>query len=178
MNVRQTAKASGEPKYLGLPCLRGHAGWRYTINADCVDCAQARQTTPQRRRYLAGYRQTADYRKYQKQYQNIYITTEVYKAQKRRYAQANPAKLTAKTRRYELSKISRTPAWLTIDDLWLMEQAYELAALRTELFGFSWQVDHVIPLRGRLVSGLHVPHNLQVIPAYTNRSKSNRYDPA
>lgn len=69
----------------------------------------------------------------------------------------------------------RTPRWLQEDDFWLMEQAYELARVRTQLFGFPWQVDHVLPLRGKLVSGLHVPHNLQVIPARDNRSKSNRF---
>ena len=70
----------------------------------------------------------------------------------------------------------RTPAWLTEDDHWLMEQAYELAALRTKLFGISFQVDHVLPLQGKLVSGLHVPLNLQVIPAKMNRAKSNNFE--
>jgi hypothetical protein len=55
-----------------------------------------------------------------------------------------------------------------------MEQAYELAQLRTNIFGFPWHVDHTIPLRGRIVSGLHVPTNLQVIPGAENSRKGNR----
>jgi hypothetical protein len=92
-----------------------------------------------------------------------------------KYRLENTAKLTAKAKRYVLSREKRTPSWLTSDDFWLIEQAYELAFLRTKTLGFQWQVDHVIPLHGRLVSGLHVPHNLQVIPAAENRSKSNKF---
>lgn len=91
------------------------------------------------------------------------------------YASKNLAKLVANANKYRASKAKRTPVWLTDDDFWAIEQAYELASLRTKLFGFQWHVDHVIPLHGELVSGLHVPHNLQVIPAWDNRSKSNRF---
>ncbi len=93
----------------------------------------------------------------------------------KQYASKNAAKINAKAKRYVLAREKRTPAWLTLDDHWMIEQAYELAAIRTNIFGFPWQVDHVLPLHGRLVSGLHVPHNLQVIPASVNRSKSNKF---
>ena len=91
------------------------------------------------------------------------------------YMAKHRAKLAAKTNLYRISKDCRTPMWLTQDDRWMIEQAYELAALRTKMFGFQWHVDHVVPLHGELVSGLHVPHNLRVIPAWDNRSKSNKF---
>jgi hypothetical protein len=100
------------------------------------------------------------------------------KVAKRAYKQRNPAKTRADTVQRRAAKMHRTPEWLTTDDFWLIEQAYELAELRTRLFGFSWHVDHVLPLQGRYVSGLHVPANLQVIPWIDNVSKANKYLPA
>jgi len=72
------------------------------------------------------------------------------------------------------AKRNRTPLWLTVDDHWMIEQAYELAQIRTKMFGFDWHVDHIIPLQGKTVSGLHVPWNLQVIPGVENVRKGNR----
>lgn len=92
------------------------------------------------------------------------------------YVNKNRAKVNAKLRKRYASKLNRTPAWLTVDDQWMIEQAYELAAMRTKIFGFGWHVDHVVPLQGKLVSGLHVPHNLQVMPAIENRRKSNHFE--
>lgn len=80
-------------------------------------------------------------------------------------------------RRRQAAKMQRTPAWLTEDDIWMMREAYKLARLRTKLFGFSWHVDHVLPLQGKVVSGLHVPSNLQVIPWLDNVRKHNRVNP-
>lgn len=91
------------------------------------------------------------------------------------YAKSNRVKLTAKVRSRQIAKLQRTPSWLTPDDHWVMEQAYELAALRTKLFGFPWHVDHVIPLQGKIVSGFHTPYNLQVIPAKENLRKNNKF---
>jgi len=92
------------------------------------------------------------------------------------YRKANLDKHAAKETKRRAAKLSRTPAWLTADDRWMIEQVYELAALRTKMFGFYWEVDHVLPLQGKIVSGLHVLTNLQVIPATLNRQKNNRYE--
>jgi hypothetical protein len=87
----------------------------------------------------------------------------------------NKGRVASNIRRYQLSKIKRTPKWLTKDDLWLIKEAYELAALRTRMFGYPWHVDHIVPLNGKSVSGLHVIENLQVIPGVENFIKMNKY---
>lgn len=73
------------------------------------------------------------------------------------------------------AQLQRTPKWLTEIDLWMIEEAYHIAQVRTEHFNLPWHVDHVIPLQGRKVSGLHVPSNIQVILAKENVKKSNKY---
>ena len=97
---------------------------------------------------------------------------------KRAYKRNNPSKNLAYLAKRRCAQLKRTPAWLTETDQWMIEQAYELSALRTKLFGFAWHVDHVIPLQGKYVSGLHIPSNLQVIPATENLRKANKHLPA
>lgn len=96
------------------------------------------------------------------------------RAAKAKYRLNNKGKVQAWCIKRRAAKIHRTPTWLTADDLWMISQAYELASLRTSAFGFSWHVDHIIPLQGKSVSGLHVPINLQVIPWIDNVKKGNR----
>lgn len=92
----------------------------------------------------------------------------------RDWAGRNQDKVNAKWMKRAAGKKSRTPPWLTSDDLWMIEQAYDIAALRTKMLGIEHHVDHIIPLQGKSVSGLHVPWNLQVITARENRMKSNQ----
>ena len=95
-----------------------------------------------------------------------------------KWAKQNPAKVNARTARRYACKTQATPKWLDADDHWMIEQAYELAALRTKMFSFPWEVDHVVPLRGKTVSGLHIPTNLQVVAQMENRRKSNTFEVA
>ena len=73
-------------------------------------------------------------------------------------------------------KLQRTPAWLTEIDKERIQNEYKLAALQTKLTGKPWHVDHVIPLQGEFVSGLHVPSNLKAILGKDNISKHNKFE--
>jgi len=91
------------------------------------------------------------------------------------YRKNNPAIFSYHASKRNLAKLQRTPKWLTEFDELKIKCLYQVAAMRTKESGQKWHVDHVIPLRGKLVSGLHVPNNLRVITAVENRQKKNAY---
>ena len=72
-------------------------------------------------------------------------------------------------------KIQRTPLWLTETHLQQIQIFYDATTAFTKETGIEWEVDHIVPLQGENVSGLHVPWNLQVITRTENRTKSNKF---
>lgn len=91
--------------------------------------------------------------------------------QKRHY-QENKPMYRAKLNRYRVKKFSATPAWA---DLEAIKRVYQLADKISKETGIKHEVDHIVPLQGKTVCGLHVECNLQVIPYYQNRSKANKH---
>lgn len=94
------------------------------------------------------------------------------------YRAANKSKYAFLTQKRKIDLLHRTPAWLTEDDLWIIAEAYDLAALRTKVTGVLHHVDHIIPLRGKTVSGLHTPNNIRVITWKENQRKTNKFEAA
>jgi len=78
------------------------------------------------------------------------------------------------TSRRKAAKRQATPAWA---NQFFIEEAYRLADLRTKMTGIDWHVDHIVPLISPLVCGLHVEHNLRVIPGVENLRKNNKHWP-
>lgn len=82
----------------------------------------------------------------------------------------------SKTKKYNLyysritylSKLNRTPSWAD------KKKIKEFYLNRPD----GYEVDHIIPLKGKLVSGLHVETNLQYLLKEDNRKKSNQYNGA
>src|ERR1019366_7056 len=67
-----------------------------------------------------------------------------------------------------------TPPWQTKAMVLEIRMLYEKAAELSKTSGTEHNVDHVIPLQGANVSGLHVPWNLQIITAAANSKKNNK----
>lgn len=89
------------------------------------------------------------------------------------WCSANKDKVRAMSSKRRASKLQRTVVWA---DKERIQARYTLAKYLTELDGRQRHVDHIIPLRGELVSGLHVADNLQILYAEDNLSKSNNYE--
>jgi len=101
----------------------------------------------------------------------------------------NPDKVKAKAKRHRQSpdgyayynsrnalqrsiKQNATPDWVDKEDL---KGMYTLAKRLENLCGVSYHVDHIVPLNGENICGLHVPWNLQILEAKMNLSKGNSY---
>lgn len=205
-HTRQEAKALGLPTCYGSACAKHPElnGFR-RVSGACVECAKKtlranRAANPERTRaqkqkdrqklmekpIFAARKRAQDvaYRAANKEQCRATIEAwsarnpEKVKAYAKKTKALNSGRIVAHTVKRRLAKIKRTPVWLTADDYWMIEQAYELAALRTKMFGFSWHVDHILPLQGKNVSGLHTPYNMQVIPGAENVRKSNSFEVA
>ena len=192
-HARQEAKALGLPTCYGSACTKHPEleGFR-RVSGACVECAKEalrvnRAANPKRTKaqyckdrlklmanpFFVAKKHAIDieYRAANREQCRAAIVAwsarnpEKVKAYAKKTKALNSGRTLAHTVKRRLAKINRTPTWLTPDDHWMIEQAYELAAIRTKMFGFFWHVDHIIPLQGKTVSGLHVPTNLQVIPA-------------
>jgi hypothetical protein len=99
-------------------------------------------------------------------------------AKTREWYKANPELHRAYGAKRRAAKLKRTPAWLTEQDQRDIEDFYYLAKALTEITGIPHVVDHILPLQGKLVSGLHHPANLQILTESENASKGNKFKPS
>jgi 5-methylcytosine-specific restriction endonuclease McrA len=69
-------------------------------------------------------------------------------------------------------KLNRYPSWVDKEEI---KKFYTQAVLMEKETGTKYHVDHIIPLNGENVSGLHVPANLQIISGSKNSQKGNKF---
>jgi hypothetical protein len=83
------------------------------------------------------------------------------------WAKNNPHKKAKISAQYRASKLTATPKWLNDEQKIAIELFYKN---RPKIC----HVDHIVPLQGKEVRGLHVPWNLQYLTISENCSKGNR----
>lgn len=163
---KEEARRLGIKTYFtGKPCVQGHIAARRTDNGCCSICANERA-----KRYQAGERQPKKLTK---------------SAEERKYTRlAAHARWLVENKHVALAHASSrrdavrtaTPKWLTKVQKRAIIQFFKGARELTETTGVPYDVDHIVPIKGKSVCGLHVPWNLQVLPRQANRNKSNRFE--
>ena len=92
------------------------------------------------------------------------------------WSQSNPGKRKSINAKRRAAELQRTPKWLSKEQLRLIEDIYIKSVELAKSTGIEHHVDHIVPLQGKTVSGLHVPWNLQILTAKENLVKSNQFE--
>lgn len=184
--TRAEAKAAGATHYFtGEPCKHGHIAPRKTKGA-CVEClkvewAQAAET---RAEYFRGYNRKEEVRDkkhdwYLENREQVIQTAAtrpaaVLREYRNAWKAANKTQVLADNKVRRRKHRDATPPWLTRKQKSEIRQLYQIAITMTQTTGEQYVVDHIVPLRGEEVCGLHVPWNLRVITQEQNLKKSNK----
>lgn len=90
----------------------------------------------------------------------------------RKWRKENKGAARAQHARYLATRDQRTPSWADLDAI---KAIYKDCQTINKITDTRHEVDHIVPLRGELVCGLHTANNLQIIPAVENASKGNTW---
>ena len=149
------------------------------LNTECKPCKNARQRI-YRAKNLKARREankkwragaTAHLKAYQKTYHAE--NRDARNKARRNYQKNNKGKVAANNAKRRAAKMNRTVGWA---DLEAIKAIYKQASQLTVETGIQHHVDHIIPMQGQLVSGLHVETNLQILTASENCAKGNSYE--
>jgi len=138
-----------------------------TILASCKKYRQENKEIIAERKKDRDHKNKEAIREYSKKY---YIEN---KEKRREYIKNNREKMNERNANRRAAEIHRTPAWADRDAI---KTIYKEANRLTKETGIKHHVDHIIPLRGKLVSGLHVENNLQILTKEDNEQKHNTID--
>jgi len=179
------AKRLGLSMYFtGVPCKNGHVTSRYASSAECFFCRKDKNASPamkakqiewaasnQEQKLKAGkerYERNKTWQQLRTQMKWVAKKEKVIETNNR-WAKNNPEKFRLIVRnRNKLRKLivkQQRPQWA---DTKKIRQIYDNCPN-------GYHVDHVIPLRGKTVCGLHIETNLQYMPAVENIKKSNKF---
>lgn len=192
-STRAQSKAAGDKHYFtGKPCKRGHVAKRVASTSNCCECMREdhfKYYPLHRDKYLRVIKDWAQ------------TNGKAVAAASQRYRDTNHEEASASTKRWYAANKERKlrenqlwrqlnkgvvqqygakrramvrqamPPWVNIDDI---VAVYRESVRLTDTTGVPHHVDHIIPLGGEGVCGLHVSWNLRAIPGVDNMRKGNR----
>lgn len=147
---KQDALAKGVTRYLGASCKRGHEGWR-KLDGHCVECDRKVQST---------------YNALNKGRHNL-NDPKVLAERTRAWRRANPGMVAAFSK-MKRERIKQASCLNTPEENEAIRQFYLACPV-------GMVVDHVVPLKGKFVCGLHRIGNMQYLTDAANAAKGNRF---
>ena len=188
--------------FIGKECKHGHQGLRINIGSKtCYKCKRINGLiydiknrsidSPTRIKKRLSYHKLDEERKSKRIKESSEwnkLNRESHKKSDKKWKQNNPerrkqsvkkdrmshpARVNAHSAKYRTNKARAMPPWINTNDI---KPFYEEASLKSSLQEL-FEVDHIDPINHKLVCGLHVPWNLQVIQRSSNRPKSNKFTP-
>lgn len=167
---------SGCKKNLSFDLFNRRAKSADGFDACCKACRSMRRKS---------YTSTSEYNKkyYSENKEVEYLRKELwYKnnpdkkvEHRKRYRLSNLTAIRESERLKNLERRTRVPNWLTREQRQEILNIYNLRDEVIMLTGDKYHVDHIVPLQGELICGLHVPWNLQILPAECNLSKGKSF---
>ncbi len=198
MNIitRAEAKSLGLKRYFtGMACKRGHVAERFVNSARCVECNKVicnewasknsdvkssidRNYRDKNRDSISAYKKSWYLRNrghvIEKSLHRSKSDPESARERRRAWKQRNPEYAAFSEGVRRARKLQAIPMWFGEFDELVWQEAAELVRTRELETGISWAADHMIPLAGRKVCGLHMAENCQVIPSVINLEKNNK----
>ncbi len=178
MGARAKAEALGLDTYVSrIPCPFGHCAPRSvkTTNCLCAGCKRVRSERSSAIQKKDPAKKAEQVRKWQAANPEKVAAIrerckEKHRAASKRWNERNKGLVLFRNAMRRKAVRQATPPWV---DRNAIQEIYLRCAEMREA-GHDVHVDHIMPLRGRILSGLHVPWNLRIIPAKQNLSKGNR----
>ena len=158
---KEALKRGATRYFTGKPCIYGHIAARFTKSRNCQECLRSRNRKRTKKDYWTDY------------------GNDVYKEKKREYSREwyEQNKLQKNDSNAKRKKVLKRASVATEKG----KVEIKKIQLRTQLFtlttGIPHELDHIIPLMHPLVSGLHVPANLQILTREQNKAKGTRFVP-
>lgn len=151
----KSAKLLGSKHYFtGKPCKRGHIDFRY-VTGGCAECAREDMRSDYKKDPQKAMNATVRYREKERERTN---------AIQRAYYARHHDKIRAEQAEHRARRMYRVPLWSEREAI---KEFYKNCPE-------GYEVDHIYPLQGETVSGLHVLNNLQYLTRSQNRAKRNR----
>lgn len=193
--LRKDAKKQGLRHYFtGNPCKAGHTDKRLVSTGQCCECIRLNHYKDYAKHKEKRLQEIKEWQQSNKETVNAatrrwriqnptsadatrrkYYTTnkEIYLTRTKHWRSNNKSKLRIYNTRRREQLVLATVKWANMQAI---DKIYKQAVLMTEQTGTQHHVDHIIPLNGKEVCGLHVEYNLQILTASENYNKNRKFE--